>query len=143
MENSDSSNWKIKLVINGDYMIKKNKKILIIILILFCIISNFIGISYAAEDYWIDPGDYKPGTLTNADEIANMGNIIIGIIQFVGSFSSVIVLIIIGLKYMMGSLEERAEYKKTMGPYVIGAILVFATTNILGIIKTIADNVNR
>ena len=34
---------------------------------------------------------------------------------------------------MVGSVEERAEYKKAMMPYVIGAVMVFAITNLLGI----------
>ena len=33
---------------------------------------------------------------------------------------------IIGIKYIMGSVEEKAEYKQTMWPYVVGAILIFA-----------------
>ena len=29
---------------------------------------------------------------------------------------------------MMGSAEEKAEYKKTMLPYLIGAVIVFAAS---------------
>ena len=77
--------------------------------------------------------------MTNADKVMNIGNTIIGIIQFLGSFASVIVLIIIGIKYMTGSVEEKAEYKKTLFPYLIGAILVFTLTNILAIINNITN----
>ena len=31
---------------------------------------------------------------------------------------------------MIGSASEKAEYKKTMIPYLIGSILLFAATNI-------------
>ena len=95
------------------------------------------------KDGWISPGEYKPGDMTNADEIKDIGNVIIGAFQFVGSFASVIVLVILGIKYMAGSVEERAEYKKTMWPYVIGAILDFGITNILPIIKNVTDSVLR
>ena len=37
---------------------------------------------------------------------------ILGVIQTVGTIISVIVLMIIGIKYMLGSVEERSEYKK-------------------------------
>ena len=40
----------------------------------------------------------------------------------------------------MGSAEEKAEYKKTMLPYVIGAILVFAASNIAGLVFNFATN---
>ena len=85
--------------------------------------------------------DYKPGAITGADTLKNFGNIIIGFLQLIGSIVSVIVLIIIGIKYLVGSIEERAQYKETMMPYIIGAILVFSITNILKIISDIMSNV--
>ena len=90
---------------------------------------------------WVNPNSYNPGELSNAGTIINFGNSIIGIVQFVGTFASVIVLIILGIKYMLGSVEEKAEYKKTMWPYLIGAILVFATTTILSVIETISKQI--
>ena len=66
--------------------------------------------------------------------IQNIGNQIVTIISTIGSVVSVIVLVVLGIKYMMGSAEEKAEYKKTLMPYVIGAALVFAASAIAGII---------
>ena len=43
-------------------------------------------------------------------------------------------LMILAIKYMLGSVEEKAQYKKTMFPYVIGCVLIFGITNILAII---------
>ena len=51
---------------------------------------------------------------------------------------SVIVLIVLGVKYMMGSVEEQAEYKRSLMPYVIGAGLVFAASSIAQIIYDLA-----
>lgn len=56
---------------------------------------------------------------------ANVGNNVVGIIKVVGIILSVGCLMILGIKYMMGSAEEKAEYKKTFIPYLIGAILLF------------------
>lgn len=91
----------------------------------------------------INPANYqdKIGNVTNATSLRDMGNIIIGIIQFVGSAVSVIALIVIGIKYMMGSLEEKAQYKETMKPYIIGAFLVFGVSNLIGIIASIAESI--
>lgn len=58
------------------------------------------------------------------------GNIIFGIVKVVGTFASVIALMIIGIKYMLGSVEEKAEYKKTFWIYAIGAILIFGVSNL-------------
>ena len=77
---------------------------------------------------------------SDAETIKSIGNTIIGIIQIIGTIISVLVLAILGIKYMIGSAEERAEYKKSMKPYLMGAVMVFAITNLLGIIAPIAKN---
>lgn len=90
----------------------------------------------------INPDTYKPNTssVENGDKLKNIGNDIIGFLQLIGTILSVLVLAVIGIKYMIGSVEERAEYKKAMLPYVIGAIMVFAITNLLGIIASLSGS---
>ncbi len=76
---------------------------------------------------------------TNAGSDAEtIGNSIIGLIQAIGTLVTVGVLMILGIKYMMGSTEERASYKKTMLPYVIGVILIFAAVNLTAILYNMA-----
>ena len=71
----------------------------------------------------------NPNTTTNATNTTyGIGNSILGIIQTVGILLSVGCLMVLGIKYMMGSAEEKAEYKKTFIPYIIGAILLFAAS---------------
>lgn len=119
------------------------KKVMIILTIFMLIILVVFNFSFAAtiDNPMDNPNQYKPGGLQNADEVKNIGNVIIGIVQFIGSFVSVLVLIVMGIKYMTGSVEEKAEYKKTMVPYIIGAILVFAITNILGIVNSVTEGI--
>ena len=64
-----------------------------------------------------------------------------GIIQVVGVVIAVLVLMVLGVKYMMGSAEEKAEYKKTMIPYIVGAILIFAAATIANAIYNFASGV--
>lgn len=109
--------------------------ILISIMLLFAFCSSSLAV-FTTSDY--QPSDMHDAK--GADTIKNIGNTIIGIIQIIGTILSVLVLAIIGIKYMLGSAEERAEYKKSMTPYVIGAVMVFAITNLLGIIAPIAKN---
>lgn len=90
---------------------------------------------------WIEPEDYNPGELQDADEIINIGNVIIGVFKFVGMVVSILALIVLGVKYMVGSVEEKAEYKQTMWPYIVGAGLLFATTTILSIIEALAKEI--
>lgn len=79
--------------------------------------------------------DMANSIMSNA-EIDSVGGNILGIIRVIGIIVAVGVVMVIGIKFMTGSAEERAEYKKTMLPYLIGAVLIFATTNILDMMYT-------
>ena len=62
---------------------------------------------------------------------------VVGILSVGGSIIAVATLIIIGIRYMTGSVEEKAEYRKTLKPYLIGAFMVFAITNLLSILYVV------
>ena len=75
--------------------------------------------------------------VTTGDGISNVktvGGEIVGLIRVIGTIVSVGMLIVLGIKYMMGSAEEKAEYKKTLFPYFVGAVLIFAATSLAQII---------
>ena len=77
------------------------------------------------------------------DGITNIGKRIMGVLQAVGIVIAVVVLMVLGIKYMMGSAEEKAEYKKTMIPYVIGAVLIFGATTIANAVYNFANGLNN
>ena len=90
-----------------------------------------------------NPDDWAPGSTTDvsgASRLLDIGNTVVGFLRTVGSIVSVAVLALLGIKYMMGSVEDKAEYKQTMKPYLIGAVLVFGITNILAIVVNIATS---
>ena len=76
------------------------------------------------------------------DKIIELGAKIVTIMQTVGIVVAVVILLILGIKYIMGSAEVKAEYKKTMVPYVVGAILIFASTTIVNIVYQLANGLN-
>ena len=111
-------------------MSKKTLKIATILIMSFFMISFVVGNVFATD---ITPGSIDGNSTTGGikngvTEIQNVGNAVVGILRTVGIILSVIVLIIIGIKYMMGSAEEKADYKKTMIPYLVGAVLIFAAS---------------
>lgn len=82
------------------------------------------------------------GTGTSAaSSVQSLGNQLIGIITTVGVVVAVVVLLILGIKYMMGSASEKAEYKKTMIPYLVGAILIFGASAITKVVIAIGSNI--
>lgn len=118
-------------------MIKLNKKIIIsialIILIIFTLSTNIFAIS---DLEYYNPGN--AGTQNNGSFLAKAG-VILGWIQYTGIIVSIFALTIIGLKYLFSSVEGKAEYKKTMGPYVLGCFLLMGASVVVGIIANIAE----
>ena len=55
---------------------------------------------------------------------------ILGFLQWGAIAGGIVVITILGIKYMMGSLEEKAEYKKSMIPLIVGIIVVMGATTI-------------
>lgn len=71
---------------------------------------------------------------TETDKLNNIGMGVLQVLAIIGSGLSIIFLICLGIKYMLGSVEERAEYKKTLVPYVIGALFVFGASSIASLL---------
>ena len=111
-------------------------------LIYIIIISILIVAVFNQNTSVGNPGTFenKVNGKTGINSLADdFGEKIIGAIQAIGTITSVVILVILGIKYMLGSAEERAEYKKSMIPYLIGAILLFATPKIVGAIYTVLN----
>lgn len=66
-----------------------------------------------------------------------IGNRIVGALQTIGIFISVAMTIVVGIKFMVCSVEEKAEYKKTAIIYLAGALLIFVSTQIVNLIYNI------
>lgn len=108
-------------------MNKKVQKILSVLLVVMVILS--IATTVFAEDgLGLTPNDIKGTSSAGGTTIKNVGSQVVGILQTVGIVLSVVVLIVLGIKYMMGSTEEKSEYKKTFIPYIVGAALIFAAS---------------
>ena len=122
-------------------MNKKVKTLINVFLILIVLSSIFLNVAVFAANGAPNPTKFKGSSNADTSGIENIGNQVITIVSTIGSVASVIVLIVLGLKYMMGSAEEKAEYKKTLMPYVIGAGMVFAASAIAGVIYQFTRNV--
>ncbi|CDE96479.1 unknown [Clostridium sp. CAG:567] len=72
----------------------------------------------------------------DTNSISTIGGQIANILSTIGIIVGVIVLLVLGIKYMMGSTSEKAEYKKTMIPYLVGIVLLLGAS---GIVKAIAS----
>ena len=121
---------------------RKQKKLLIVILIIVILLTTLTGLAFGAEAGLIKSiGD--GGGNVETQSVENFGRAIVSVVKVIGVIVAVVVLLILGVKYMLGSAEERAEYKKTMVPYIVGAVLIFASTTLVGIVYDLADSLNN
>ena len=114
---------------------RKTVKMLSIILVITMVFALSIGTTSMATDL-IDKITSSGSTPAGVE---SLGADIVNIITTVAIIVAVIVLLILGIKYMMGSASEKAEYKKTMIPYLVGAVLVFGAAAITKFVMSISD----
>lgn len=120
---------------------KKSIKVISTLLLTIMLVASIAGTVLA-----VDPNTVLNGLNGNGNvqinDLTKVGNNIVTIIQVVGIVIAVIVLLVIGIKYMMGSASEKAEYKKTMIPYIVGAVLIFAGTSLVRVIYSLSTSVS-
>lgn len=114
--------------------IKKISKIMAIALIILTILSAFCTVFGASI-----PSATRPQQGTS--DVESIAGMVIYVIQIIAFAAAVIMLVFLGIKFLTASPEGKAEVKKSAVIYVVGAILLFAATGILEIVKTLASNI--
>lgn len=120
---------------------KKYIKVISTLLLAIMLVASIAGTVLAVDPNTVLNGLDGNGNVQTND-LTKVGNNIVTIIQVVGIVIAVIVLLVIGIKYMMGSASEKAEYKKTMIPYIVGAVLIFAGTSLVRVIYSLSTSVS-
>ena len=124
---------------------KKTSKILAIILMVMMVLTVLMGTTVQATEE-SDSGTtvnklFNPQVTPDTEGITNVGGTIVNIITTIGIIVAVVVLLILGIKYLMGSASEKAEYKKTMIPYLVGAILIFGASAIAKAVIAMSESI--
>ncbi len=104
------------------------------------IIATIVAVVCISSICFAEEGPLVFKNTNPSSDFNSVGETIIGALKGIGTIVAVAILIVIGIKYMMGSAEEKAEYKKVMIPYLIGAVLIFAAPYIAGAIYTFSQN---
>jgi len=69
-----------------------------------------------------------------------MSDIIFNVLLIIGIVIAVIWGMFIAIKFITGSVEEKAEVKKTLIPYVAGCVVLFGAFTIWKIVVTILQS---
>lgn len=119
-------------------MNRKVIKIMSIVLTIVMLLAVVTPVFAAATPPFTPEGLDPDYTGEGPTKIKNVGQKIMGVLTTVGIVISVVILIILGIKYMMGSASEKAEYKKTMIPYLVGAVFIFGASAIANVVYQFA-----
>ena len=101
------------------------------------------GSAQSLDDMISDADSFVKQGKTQYDETAlqDFSSTMYNILLSIGVAVALIVGIIIGIKYMMGSIEEKANYKQMLIPYLVGCVVVFGAFGIWKLVVTILESV--
>lgn len=85
--------------------------------------------------------DTAKDTSGAADSINRIIGSVLTIVQVVGCGVAVIMLIVLAIKYISAAPGDKADIKKHAVVYVVGAVVLFAASGILQIVKNFAGNI--
>ena len=123
---------------------KKFKKIVSVVLI-FALLFTIIHSTTVFGAYnWISKINTQAGATDSSNVSSSVNNIaqaIITIVRVVCVGVAITMLVVLAIKYMVSAPGDRATIKKHAVVYIVGAVIMFASSGILGIIQSFASNV--
>lgn len=117
---------------------KKYKKLLINIMVIFIILFNlFIPNAYAGPlqdimnraEGFVNNGE-NGGNVINNDALKEGSNTLYNVLLVIGIAVTFIWGIVLGIQFITGSLGEKADVKKNLIVYLIGCIIIFGAFGI-------------
>ena len=127
-------------------MTKRVAKIMIAVLLvaILCSVSiKSLATTFQYENVKVNDVTTSASDSTGAAESVNkMIGSILTVAQVIGVGVAVIMLIVLAIKYISAAPGDKADIKKHAVVYVVGAVVLFAASGILQIIKNFAKNVS-
>ena len=114
-----------------------SKKVLRIVAIILLVMLAFTIVQpvFAGTGTMVTPKNLE-GKISYGEstDLQTKAGKIMGLIRNVAVIVGVIMLMVIGVKFMLGSAEEKADYKKSLMPLVVGIVIVMAATQIAAMV---------
>lgn len=115
------------------------KKFMIVLILLICIITIISSVNAFAGSIETFNKDKEIGEVQNA--IDKMGSTAITIIRIASVAIAIVMLLVIGMRYMVSAPGDRADIKKHLIAYVVGAFILFGVNGILTIILKFSEQI--
>lgn len=95
----------------------------------------------SAGDNFILKGRANVGSLVEQDDLNETISVIYNALLVLGVVLAVIMGAILGIKFMVGSVEEQAKIKEILFPYVTGCIVTFGAFGIWKLLMNILGKI--
>ena len=117
--------------------------ILFILQILYMPISqaSFWGDIVEAGDNFLSDGKDASSNIIEDEQVDNEFNRIYNILFGIGLAFSLIIGAFLGIKFMMGTVEEQAKIKEMLIPYILGCVIIFGAFGIWRLAINIFSNI--
>lgn len=124
----------------------KMMKVMAVILLAVMIVASVITTANAETISFgnVDTDSVVANASDTSGAAASINRIVgsvLTIVQVVGCGVAVIMLIVLAIKYISAAPGDKADIKKHAVVYVVGAVVLFAASGILQIVKNFAGNV--
>lgn len=127
-------------------MTKKIAKMLIVALLAVVLVMSLSQSVFADFKFSsVDVDTVTKNASDNSGAAKSVNNIlgaILTIVQVVGTGVAVIMLVVLAIKYISAAPGDKADIKKHAVVYVVGAVVLFAASGILQIVKNFASNIS-
>ena len=128
-------------------MKKVTIKIITIMLTIFLLVNYIPTISNATsildnafkdgKDFLNTPADSNITEKVNGSTIIGTSKSIYNILMTIGIIVAAIIILVLGIQFMTGSIEQKAKVKEMIIPFVVGCIVVFGSLEIWKLVISI------
>ena len=119
---------------------KKTMKIVAIILVAIMLLSTTAFAAITVDlDFDNASSKLTGGDSSASEAVGKMANSILNVVKVVGIAVAIIMLIVLAIKYISAAPSDKAEIKKHAVVYVVGAVVLFGASGIIGIIQGFVD----
>lgn len=127
------------------------KKIILISLVILTMINIvFLPSSYAvkiddifnAGDDFLKSGD-EPETVLDTDKLEKTSTVVYKILLTIAICVSVLVGAVLGIQFILGSVEGKVKVQEALVPYIVGCFVVFGAFTIWGIAIKTGDSITE
>ncbi len=124
--------------------IKKIIFILLLIIITFLLLNHYtyadsMSTIISGADDFISTG--KGQEQIGSDNLKELSDKIYDVLLAIGIVVAVIVGLVLGIQFMVGSVEQKSKIKEALVPYVAGCVVIFGAFGIWRLVVILLQNI--